>query len=716
MNPKEKPAEEKEPENGAATERTNPNIEPDTYNYAKDPILAKEAYDFAKDLHSTLKRKRKPFENIWAECNDAFRTVEKKTYFNAGLHYCSSDIRDACLTIFPKLAKALFYSDVPFELVPVGQKGEDDSLVDINKQILSWDFRNLRIYLKYVDSIFQKGIFGTTIVKTPPHFEMITKQLRQWKENPIAGQGHLAKSKKLERKEKLERMFMGTDFLVTDLFDFWIDPQTTARGIKDAVEYGDCIESSVVKKTDLAQGEKNDIYTNLAKIENHYIGAKKTNQDEATKQRVKISGHITEDNPAANSKVKLERGNKSYEIKECFADFDLGSRGGGMQRVIITIGADQACIRLQKWQKDKPYLSSRYTPNGYNKEFYGTGIIENNLSNHYERNATRKQVVMARTMGLNMEMLSDQTGFQNKPDKLRTGPNKVHWVRNINGVKPFEKPIAAILNSALQHETNLKAESQMSMGNTPYVQGNDTSAINDTAAGIAQLTQAGNEKFSLPLQLDETGLLEPFVKRSLQNNISYRNEAFVIRLTDKTPVNVEPHQLSANFDVYSLGSNELQNKQIRQQGLEKFWALSMQAAQLEQMIYGAPLTKFFELKKELANNLGISNAENFIIDPATIAQGQQPQILTAEMEKILLRRMAEGVVPVMPIMIQPGEDYRNHYEDHLAFTTTEEFRTYPPQVQAIWYAHLAGYPKVLKTIDDKNKKVKANNAEVAVGA
>lgn len=690
-------------------------------NLAKDAQLAKDALEFTNALFGQLKRKRKPFEAIWAECQEAFRTVERKTWFQGMTPYCSPQLRDAVLTIVPRIAKAVWYSDTPFDLIPIGDEGEDDKLAEINQKVLEWDFRNLKIYLKYVDAIIQKAVYGTSIVKTPPHFEMITHQIRNW----VAPQkmfGIPLGKKQLKRDEKSERMFMGTDLSVVDIFDFWIDPTTTQHGIGDHVEYGDCCESIIVKQSHLEYGEKNGIYVNMDKYEDEYVGSKlsKTNDDTSYKQRVKNAANLqaATDGSGGYGKTALEKGNKLYPIKEFYVDFDLGKSEGGLQRVLITTINDKGCIRIQKWPKDKPYLSSRYIPNGYNKEFYGTGLIEPNLSQHYEINATNKQLIAARTLGLNQEFLSDQTGFVNKPDKLRTAPNKIHYVQNINGIKPFEKPIGLILQTSEIYLNTRKAEIQQTTGATPYIQGTDPSKINDTASGISMLMQAGSEKFSFPLQVDETGLLEPFVKRSLQNRVSYTQEVFYLRLTDKKPVRVNPEDLSANFDVYSKGFVELQNKQIRQQGLEKAFKFSLDAAQIEMQLYGRPLTKFDKLHEELFMNLGISQPKNFLFDPKDL-EGQQMKILTPEMEEVLLRRIARGVMPPNPILIQLGEDYQKHYEKHVAFMNSEEFKTMPEQVKAIWYAHVESYTKVLNLLEerkkDMNREEEVEKQEVAVG-
>jgi hypothetical protein len=260
------------------------------------------------------------------------------------------------------------------------------------------------------------------------------------------------------------------------------------------------------------------------------------------------------------------------------------------------------------------------------------------------------------------------------------------------------------------HETNLKAEMQTTTGNTPYIQGQGTSSINDTAAGIQMLTAAGNEKFFIPLQLSETTLLEPFVKRSLQNNIDYRKEAFYIRLTDQKPIRVEPEDLSANFDVYSKGSSELQNKQQRMDGLLKAWQFTMDEVKLTQN----SSTNLNELKKEVFSNLGITQPDRFINDP----QKQEATGLPPEAEWVLIKRMADGSIPTNPILIQPGEDYRKHYEEHIAKTATEEYDALPPQYQYIWNVHIMSYDKVMKVLDEKkyeaDKEIEVQNKEIAV--
>jgi dihydrodipicolinate synthase/N-acetylneuraminate lyase len=66
---------------------------------------------------------------------------------------------------------------------------------------------------------------------------------------------------------------------------------------------------------------------------------------------------------------------------------------------------------------------------------------------------------------------------------------------------------------------------------------------------------------------------------------------------------VTPDKLSANFDVYSKGFIEQQNKQVREQGMEKAFNMALQSAQVEMQIYGKPTTDFAKLKKELFKTL-----------------------------------------------------------------------------------------------------------------
>lgn len=694
-------------EKGQDSQVDNTNQAPEVFeNLATDPILAEQALQFVNSLYGALKRKRKPFEPVWAECQEAFRTIERRTWFQGTNPYCNSELRDAVLTIVPRIAKAVWYSDTPFDLVPVGDASDDDKLAEINQKVLSWDFRNLKIYLKYVDALTQKAVYGTNIVKTAPHFELVTKEMRKWVA-PESFFGATSGKKQLKRENSSERMFMGTDMSVVDIFDFYIDPTTVAHGIGDHVEYGDCIENIIVKQTHLKWGEEHGIYVNLDKCESDFIGAKlnRNNEDTSYKQRVKNAANLqaaVEGGNAQWGKAALERGNKMYAIKECYCEFDLGAERGGIQKVLITTVADRTVIRIQKWTKDKPYLTSRYIPNGYNKEFYGTGLIEPYLSQHYEINATNKQAIAARTLGLNQEFISDSTGFINKPDKLRTAANKVHYVQNISGVKPWEKPIAQILTTAEAYVNARKSEIQKGTGATPYISGTDPSKVNDTASGIAMLTQAGNEKFSYPLQVDETGFLEPFVKRSLQNRVSYTQEAFYIRLTDKKPIRVNPEDLSANYDVYSKGFVEMQNKQQREQGFAKLMELELKMMPIEAEIFGRPLGKIDKLKEQLYLNSGISQPKNFLNTPEEL-QGAQMKILTPEMEQVLLRRMATGMQPLMPILIQPGEDYVKHYEEHLKYANSEDFKTLPDQLKMIWYSHIAAYNKVLNLLEERKK-------------
>jgi hypothetical protein len=69
-------------------------------------------------------------------------------------------------------------------------------------------------------------------------------------------------------------------------------------------------------------------------------------------------------------------------------------------------------------------------------------------------------------------------------------------------------------------------------------------------------------------------------------------------------------------------------------------------------------------------------------------------------------------------LIQRGEDYRTHYEEHMAKTATEEFTLLPPEYQFLWTMHINSYSGVLKLLEDrkyeKEKEIEVKEKEVAV--
>jgi hypothetical protein len=174
---------------------------------------------------------------------------------------------------------------------------------------------------------------------------------------------------------------------------------------------------------------------------------------------------------------------------------------------------------------------------------------------------------------------------------------------------------------------------------------------------------------------------------------------------------VYPQDLNANFDVFSKGSSELQNKDIRMNGFIKAWQFTIDEIKATQQ----SSTNLKELKKEVFANLGISEPDKFINDPDKAAENPG---IPPEAEWIILKQMAQGLAPYQPILIQPGEDYRKHYEEHIAKTATEEFTNMPDQIKFVWSTHIASYDKVLKILDeqtfDKAKEEKIEAKEVAI--
>jgi hypothetical protein len=169
--------------------------------------------------------------------------------------------------------------------------------------------------------------------------------------------------------------------------------------------------------------------------------------------------------------------------------------------------------------------------------------------------------------------------------------------------------------------------------------------------------------------------------------------------------------LSANFDVYAKGSSELQNKQQRMDGLLKAWQFTLDEIKVSQQTN----TNVLELKKEIFASLGLSQPDRFMLETDP---NKQPQGLPPDAEWILLKRMADGSIPTQPILIQPGEDYKKHYEEHVAKTATEEFTQLPEQYQYLWSIHIASYDKVLKVLEDrkyeKDKEIEIQEKEVAI--
>lgn len=308
---------------------------------------------------------------------------------------------------------------------------------------------------------------------------------------------------------------------------------------------------------------------------------------------------------------------KDVELLECHTDDGR----------VITMLNQKAVIRCQQSPFDhgqKPFtLFYDYKPP---HEFWGRGEIEiisdlqdliNTIVNQRVDNV---RIGMDQGYTVNTSQLKD-------PRQLKRRPGQVIEVLG-DGMQPDDVvkplPTTEVTSSAFAEADQAKQWSERTTGNSAYQQGLDSPSMNDSATGVAIITERGDSRFGVKSKIDEIG---PWRRLALQYGSliqQFTDQERQVRLLGedgrvKWEI-LDPLSLMGAFDFSIKSTTAIQSETVkREQAISLFRELVPLLASPNPLPPPA-----IELIKDVLESFGHKNVEKYLTQPAPQMPGLPP--------------------------------------------------------------------------------------------
>lgn len=233
-------------------------------------------------------------------------------------------------------------------------------------------------------------------------------------------------------------------------------------------------------------------------------------------------------------------------------------------------------------------------------------------------------------------------------------------------------PPVDISGAAMDLVNYAQNEVESQSGSTRYNQGLDSNSLNRTATGITAVLGMADKKIKLIARiLAETAWI-PIVKYLILLCQRYMDDEQVIRLTNE---NVSVRREELNID-YDLIVNVGQGAGTREAQIQYLMILMQQLYPKLEQIGIVNEVSWYNISKELLENMGIRSTMKFMVDPASPefqqakAQAMQQQQALQEQAQQYQQALLQLKAADIQTKIAPNINVRG------------EFEKLPPEVQA----------------------------------
>jgi len=450
--------------------------------------VAKKALSIVRDSFKDSENWRRPLQDAWNRYYKLYRSKLEDTddpwRSNLFIPYAFSTIE----TILPRLVT----NRPRFEFVARGPEDKDRAEVVNEFLHYQWDIMNMD--LEMIKWVKESLLYGTSILKVP------------W---------------------VIEKNYEGPKPQVTDLFNFFTDPDSTTI---DNARY--VIHRTHQTKEHLLDMQKLGIYHNVNKIESS-VG-----QDLSKSERYANRGMSVPDTD-------------KIELLEYWQD----------DRVIV-VADKKIVIRDEKnpYRCGKPFVKivDQIVPH----EFHGIGEIEQIESLQYELNDWRNHRMDGKTLTMNpmwwVPPGMDLDDFVAEPGALFGGDKAPEPIRT-QGDRV----------SDYREEEIIKGDIQTTTGVSDYSRGVDSAPgiSNETATGISLIQEAANMRFRMKVMIIEEMGIKPLGLMLLELNQQFMDESQVIRVVGERGIewkSITPEDIRGEYDlIVEAGSTQPMNEVIR---------------------------------------------------------------------------------------------------------------------------------------------------------
>lgn len=253
-----------------------------------------------------------------------------------------------------------------------------------------------------------------------------------------------------------------------------------------------------------------------------------------------------------------------------------------------------------------PFVS--ITPVPLPHQFFGLSVADLAMESQRTKTSILRSQLDNMYLAVNGRYFAVE-GQVNLDDLLTSRPGGVVRVKQIGAAGRLDQGAPDIGNS-MQMMEYMQQDLENKTGWTRYSQGNDSTALNDTATGINVLTNKADMRLDLIARNFSEGYVDLF-KLILKLVCQYQQKKQIVKLTGGW-VDIDPREWSNQFDVCINVGIGMGNKDQKIQHLTMLG--QVQAQGLEIGI--ATPDNIYHAATELSKQLGFKNADKFFTDPS----------------------------------------------------------------------------------------------------
>lgn len=261
-----------------------------------------------------------------------------------------------------------------------------------------------------------------------------------------------------------------------------------------------------------------------------------------------------------------------------------------------------------------PFVS--ITPVPLPHQFFGLSVADLAIESQRTKTSILRSQLDNMYLAVNGRYFAVE-GQVNLDDLLTSRPGGVVRVKGPTAVGRLDQGAPDLGNSMALMEY-MQQDLENKTGWTRYSQGNDSTALNDTATGINVLTNKADMRLDLIARNFSEGYVDLF-KLILKLVCQYQQKKQIVKLTGGW-VDIDPREWSNQFDVCINVGIGMGNKDQKIQHLMMLG--QVQAQGLEIGI--ANPDNIYHAATELSRQLGFKNADKFFTDPSKTPPQQKP--------------------------------------------------------------------------------------------
>lgn len=625
------------------------------------PDIEERAKEFVLKAFKTFSD-RSGLEDLWQKWDKLYNNITDEKFYQGTANIFPPETRRACKTLINFADEVLFNADPPFQIKGIGGAG-DVKKAEVLQTLLIWQQKKIKMRTKLRKLLENVVKYGFCIVKVPwtisEKFIIADMEERKKMKRKISGE------QDLEIKRKTITLYDNVDFQVKnimamywDYFNEW-DNQTAI------------IERSEVNWNHLKALERAGIYYGIDRLkENETTGKKSTGDDQNITEKYT---HI-KDLTGLTGNFRTDK--KTYEILECWCNFDLDNDGID-EECVITIVNKEHIIRCEPNPYDiqeKPYLWICW--DAIEGTSLGAGVPQLAENSQIALCDFTNQIMDNITAILNsMKIVDDLAEI---PDvQLKSRPNGIIRSKaGVDAVKFLRPELTA--NEGLKAVAMAKEDIRQVTGATVSLQGlparYDTTATEYQQQGAA----AARDVFAKLREIEDR-IIKEFLRKAYLYDLQFLSREEFIKIVGEEAAGVflgkaeegqTPKELKevlrGDYDFMPVGVTQLENKIVKGQQLINFLNI---AGKLPPGIVDIP-----QLIKKIWKVVG--DGDDILIP--------QPKatLIAPEDENLLMRQGEKVNAKIM--------------ENHPLHLTIHQGLVLPPELEQLKIAHILEHQQIMQ--------------------